>query len=163
MPQAPLASTPTEVLAGLVDRVTFHNAENGFCVLRVKARGERDLITVLGQAAMISAGEFVQGPCHGNANEHALRACNWQGSGCRGSNAPLGGSFGSEGPQCGPRDEVALQVVGVLGGGMHAEKALGGASRLEPLQLALASSHRLMRVFGSVVPPEPLFMMAAQP
>jgi hypothetical protein len=39
MPQAPRASTPTEVLAGLVDRVTFHSAENGFCVLRVKARG----------------------------------------------------------------------------------------------------------------------------
>jgi exodeoxyribonuclease V alpha subunit len=49
-----------EVLAGLVDRVTFHNAENGFCVLRVKARGQRDLITVVGHAAMISAGEFVQ-------------------------------------------------------------------------------------------------------
>ena len=51
---------PTEVLAGLVERVTFHNAENGFCVLRVKARGQRDLIAVLGHAAMISAGEFVQ-------------------------------------------------------------------------------------------------------
>ena len=50
----------TEVLAGLVDRVTFHNPENGFCVLRVKARGQRDLITLLGHAAMISAGEFVQ-------------------------------------------------------------------------------------------------------
>src|SRR5262245_66308392 len=50
----------TEVLAGLVDRVTFHNSENGFCVLRVKARGQRDLITVVGHAAMISAGEFVQ-------------------------------------------------------------------------------------------------------
>jgi len=48
MPQAPKRSTPTEVLGGLVDRVTFHNAENGFCVLRVKARGQRDLITVLG-------------------------------------------------------------------------------------------------------------------
>jgi hypothetical protein len=32
-------SSPTEVLAGLVERVTFHNGENGFCVLRVKARG----------------------------------------------------------------------------------------------------------------------------
>jgi len=53
-------STPTEVLAGLVERVTFHNDENGFCVLRVKARGQRNLITVLGHAAMISAGEFVQ-------------------------------------------------------------------------------------------------------
>src|SRR5215472_4941871 len=50
----------TEVLAGLVDRVTFHNVENGFCVLRVKARGQRDLITLVGHAAMISAGEFVQ-------------------------------------------------------------------------------------------------------
>src|SRR6267143_1168183 len=58
--QAPRASTPTEVLAGLVERVTFHNEENGFCVLRVKARGQRDLITVLGHAAMIAAGEFVQ-------------------------------------------------------------------------------------------------------
>ena len=54
MLQAPRASTPTKVLAGLVDRVTFHNAENDFCVLRVKARGQRDLITVLGHAAMIS-------------------------------------------------------------------------------------------------------------
>ena len=50
----------TEVLAGLVDRVTFHNSDNGFCVLRVKARGQRDLITLVGHAAMISAGEFVQ-------------------------------------------------------------------------------------------------------
>jgi exodeoxyribonuclease V alpha subunit len=48
MPQAPKAITPTEVLAGLVERVTFHNEENGFCVLRVKARGQRDLITVQG-------------------------------------------------------------------------------------------------------------------
>jgi len=56
MPQAPRASTPTEVLAGLVDRVIFHNAENGFCVLRVKARGERDLITAFGHAAMTAAG-----------------------------------------------------------------------------------------------------------
>jgi exodeoxyribonuclease V alpha subunit len=39
---------------------TFHNSENGFCVLRVKARGQRDLITLVGHAAMISAGEFVQ-------------------------------------------------------------------------------------------------------
>jgi exodeoxyribonuclease V alpha subunit len=59
LPPAQSSST-TEVLAGLVDRVTFHNPENGFCVLRVKARGQRDLITLVGHAAMISAGEFVQ-------------------------------------------------------------------------------------------------------
>jgi exodeoxyribonuclease V alpha subunit len=58
---APAATvSSTEVVAGLVERVTFHNAENGLCVLRVKARGQRDLITVLGHAAMISTGEFVQ-------------------------------------------------------------------------------------------------------
>ena len=34
------------MLAGLVERVTYHNAENGFCVLRTQARGHRDLITV---------------------------------------------------------------------------------------------------------------------
>ncbi len=48
-----------ESLAGLVERVTFHNPENGFCVLRVKVRGQRDLVTVVGHAAMISPGEFV--------------------------------------------------------------------------------------------------------
>jgi ATP-dependent exoDNAse (exonuclease V) alpha subunit len=53
-------ASSTEVLAGLVDRVTYHNPDNGFCVLRVKARGQRDLITVIGHAAMISAGGFVQ-------------------------------------------------------------------------------------------------------
>ena len=48
-----------EVLAGLVERVTFHNAENGFCVLRARARGHRDLVTVIGHAATISAGEWI--------------------------------------------------------------------------------------------------------
>jgi exodeoxyribonuclease V alpha subunit len=47
------------VLAGLVERVTFHNSDNGFCVLRTKARGHRDLVTVIGHAAMISAGEWI--------------------------------------------------------------------------------------------------------
>jgi exodeoxyribonuclease V alpha subunit len=47
-------------LAGLVERVTFHNEDSGFCVLRVKARGQRDPITVVGHAASIGAGEFVQ-------------------------------------------------------------------------------------------------------
>ena len=48
-----------EVLAGLVERVTFHNSENGFCVLRIKARGHRDLVTVIGHAATIAAGEWI--------------------------------------------------------------------------------------------------------
>src|SRR6201993_2294860 len=48
-----------EVLAGLVERVTYHNAENGFCVLRTRARGHRDVVTVVGHAAAISAGEWI--------------------------------------------------------------------------------------------------------
>ena len=48
-----------EVLAGLIERVTYHNAENGFCVLRAKARGHRDVVTVVGHAATISAGEWI--------------------------------------------------------------------------------------------------------
>jgi exodeoxyribonuclease V alpha subunit len=52
-------ATPSETLAGTVERVTYHNAENGFAVLKVKARGKRDLITVVGHAAAISAGEFI--------------------------------------------------------------------------------------------------------
>ncbi|MGI4763560.1 MAG: YrrC family ATP-dependent DNA helicase [Janthinobacterium lividum] len=35
--QASSSGAPTENLAGLVERVTFHNEENGFCVLRVTA------------------------------------------------------------------------------------------------------------------------------
>jgi exodeoxyribonuclease V alpha subunit len=53
------AQPDREVIAGTVERVTFHNAESGFCVLRVKARGHRDLVTIVGHAATISAGEWL--------------------------------------------------------------------------------------------------------
>jgi exodeoxyribonuclease V alpha subunit len=53
-----MKSEPTpsdrEVLTGLVERVTYQNAENGFCVLRIKARGHRELVTLVGHAAAIS-------------------------------------------------------------------------------------------------------------
>ena len=58
MKPQPQASTQ-EVLAGLVERVTFHNSENGFCVLRAKTRGHRDVVTVVGHAATIAAGEWI--------------------------------------------------------------------------------------------------------
>jgi exodeoxyribonuclease V alpha subunit len=58
-----MKSEPTpsdrEVLTGLIERVTYQNTENGFCVLRVKARGQRELVTLVGHAAAISAGEWV--------------------------------------------------------------------------------------------------------
>ena len=46
-----------EVLAGLIER--DHNAENGFFVLRAKVRGHRDVVTVVGHAATIAAGEWI--------------------------------------------------------------------------------------------------------
>ncbi|MBE3099779.1 MAG: AAA family ATPase, partial [Planctomycetes bacterium] len=49
-----------ELLSGTVERVTFHNEESGFTVLRVHVRGRRDLTTVVGHAAAISPGEFIQ-------------------------------------------------------------------------------------------------------
>jgi len=58
MKSQPEVSTK-EVLAGLVERVTYHNVENGFCVLRARARGHRDLVTVVGHAATIAAGEWI--------------------------------------------------------------------------------------------------------
>ena len=38
-----LEPAPQGVLAGLVERVIFHNAESSSCVLRAKARGHRDI------------------------------------------------------------------------------------------------------------------------
>lgn len=48
-----------ETLSGTVERVTFHNAESGFCVVKVQTRGKRDLITLVGHAPAIGAGEWV--------------------------------------------------------------------------------------------------------
>lgn len=48
-----------EPISGSVERVTFHSEESGFCVLRVKVRGHKDLVTVTGSAAAISPGETI--------------------------------------------------------------------------------------------------------
>jgi exodeoxyribonuclease V alpha subunit len=65
---------PTETLSGVLERVTYHNAENGFCVLRVKARGQRDLVVVTGHAAVINAGEFISATgTWVNDREHGLQ------------------------------------------------------------------------------------------
>ena len=48
-----------ESLTGSVERVTFHSDESGFCVLRVKVRGHRDLVTVTGTLPEIRAGEWL--------------------------------------------------------------------------------------------------------
>lgn len=54
------SGSPRERLSGSVERVTFHNTDTGFCVLRLKVRGQRDLVTLTGHAAAIGAGEYVE-------------------------------------------------------------------------------------------------------
>jgi exodeoxyribonuclease V alpha subunit len=58
------AATPgrkpiTEEISGLIERVTFHNDESGFCVLRVKTPGHREETTVVGSLPSVTAGEWV--------------------------------------------------------------------------------------------------------
>src|SRR5947208_15300567 len=47
----------SEEISGLIERVTFHNYDSGFCVLRVKARGQREETTVVGSLPSVTAGE----------------------------------------------------------------------------------------------------------
>jgi exodeoxyribonuclease V alpha subunit len=49
-----------ENLTGLIERVTYHNPENGFAVLRVKVKGREDLVTVTGSTTSVTAGEHVE-------------------------------------------------------------------------------------------------------
>jgi exodeoxyribonuclease V alpha subunit len=49
-----------ETLTGIIERVTFHNPDTGFSVLRVQARGRRGLVTVVGNLPGAVAGEYVE-------------------------------------------------------------------------------------------------------
>jgi exodeoxyribonuclease V alpha subunit len=48
-----------EEISGLIERVTFHNEESGFCVLRVKTQGHREETTVVGSVPSVTAGEWL--------------------------------------------------------------------------------------------------------
>src|SRR5215467_1491041 len=58
-----LQEHPSEGLTGVVERVTFQSTQTGFCVLRVKVPGERDLVTVVGTVGQVSPGEYLE--CQG--------------------------------------------------------------------------------------------------
>ena len=49
-----------ESINGVIDRVTFHNPDNGFAVLRVQVKGRSDLVTVIGSTTSVTAGEHVE-------------------------------------------------------------------------------------------------------
>lgn len=48
-----------ETLCGVIERITFHNPENGFTVLRVAVRGQALPVTVIGSLLMVTAGEHL--------------------------------------------------------------------------------------------------------
>jgi exodeoxyribonuclease V alpha subunit len=56
--QKPSTTLP-ESLSGLIERVTFFNEDNGYGVLKVKAKGHRDLVTVVGSLPSVSPGEWL--------------------------------------------------------------------------------------------------------
>ncbi|MBB5032706.1 SF1B family DNA helicase RecD2 [Prosthecobacter vanneervenii] len=53
----PRSTTKSEVLRGLVDRVVFHNEDNGYCILKVVPEGRRDVVGLVGKAPRVVAGE----------------------------------------------------------------------------------------------------------
>ena len=68
-----MAFSTNSTLSGTVERVTFHSEDTGFSVLKVKVKGEADLVTVIGRIPNVSVGEFltaegdwVMDPTHGN-------------------------------------------------------------------------------------------------
>ena len=54
------ADNPLITIQGSIERVTFHSESSGFCVLRIKVKNYRELITVIGSAASVTAGEYVE-------------------------------------------------------------------------------------------------------
>ena len=58
-PAAPERRPATEEISGLIERVTFHSDDSGFCVLRIKTRGQRDEATIIGSLPSVTAGEWL--------------------------------------------------------------------------------------------------------
>jgi exodeoxyribonuclease V alpha subunit len=56
----PLNAPQDETLEGLVELITFHSEETGFCVLKVKARGHRETVAVVGKVPRIAVGEWIK-------------------------------------------------------------------------------------------------------
>ena len=54
------ADNPLINIQGSIERVTFHSESSGFCVLRIKVKSYKELITVIGSAASVTAGEYVE-------------------------------------------------------------------------------------------------------
>src|ERR1017187_2586903 len=65
----------TEEISGVIERVTFHNDESGFCVRRVKTKGHREETTVIGSFPSVTAGEWLSAEaCCVRDREHGLQS-----------------------------------------------------------------------------------------
>lgn len=63
-----------ERLNGIIERITFHNLDNGYVVLKVHVKGHRDLITVVGHLPAAVAGEYVEAEgAFVNDRDHGLQ------------------------------------------------------------------------------------------
>jgi exodeoxyribonuclease V alpha subunit len=49
----------TEQISGVIERVTFHNDNSGFCVLRIQTKGQREETTVVGSLPSVTAAEWL--------------------------------------------------------------------------------------------------------
>ena len=57
---SPINQSALETLIGLVEHVTFQSEDSGFSVLKVKANGHRELVTVVGVTPPVTAGEWIE-------------------------------------------------------------------------------------------------------
>jgi len=70
----PERSTPVGNISGLIERVTLFNEESSFCVLRPKAPGHREEVTVIDSLPSVSARKWLaaEGWCVRD-KEHGLQ------------------------------------------------------------------------------------------
>src|SRR3569833_1079365 len=73
-PSNPLIATqddnrPLDTLKGTIERITFHNEDNGYTVARVMPPNARAVVTVLGNFSNPVVGESLI--CHGHWSTHA--------------------------------------------------------------------------------------------
>ncbi len=59
-PFSSFSSGKVEKLTGVVERITFHNMDTGYVVLRVSVRGKREPVPVVGFISTVVAGEYIE-------------------------------------------------------------------------------------------------------
>lgn len=67
-PHTNTASTPHDAITGVLERLTYHNEENGYTVGRLAVEGARDLVTIVGSFSNPVVGECLI--CEGQWTAH---------------------------------------------------------------------------------------------